>query len=409
MIATQQPMIDGVMWKTVSEACNLACDYCYYSRCQGLPGRFDRIEDDVLEKFIKEYMSLKRGAVPFAWQGGEPLLAGLKFFKKVVEFQAKHAPRNTGISNAVQTNGTLITRAWAKFFKEYNFLVGVSIDGPQEIQDKRRVRNNGSGSYEAVMQGIQQLKDYDVEFNILTVIHEDNVHKAKELMEFYEENDFQYLQFIPCMDFRSQEVNKAPEFHITPQEYGNFLCEVFDIWYNNGEPKTSIRFFENMLAVYLHQTPELCQHREYCPTTLVLEQNGDAYPCDFFIHDDYKIGNVGEDSLEDILKHPTMQEFLKQKPSMPEKCESCPFLKFCNGGCPRNRDRQNPQETEYFCEAYKMIYTYADERMQKIANRIKRNNLVQYLEAGYPKPKRNDRCLCGSGKKFKKCCLPLIS
>lgn len=408
MFTIQPPMIDGVMWKTVSEACNLACDYCYYSRCAGIPGRFQKIEEEVLEKFIKEYMELKCGAVPFAWQGGEPLLAGLPFFKKVVELQAKHAPRKTGISNSVQTNGTLITKSWASFFKEYNFLVGVSIDGPQEIQDKRRVRNNGSGSYEAVMRGIQYLKAEQVEFNILTVIHEDNVHRAKDLMKFYEENEFSYLQFIPCMDFRSQEVEKAPEFHITPREYGEFLCEVFDIWYNDGEPSISVRFFENMLAVYLHQTPELCQHREYCPTTLVLEQNGDAYPCDFYIHEDYKIGNVGEDSLEKILQHPTMQKFLTQKPSMPDKCQQCSFLELCNGGCPRNRDRQNFQETEYFCEAYKMIYSYADKRMQKITNRIKRNNLIQYFKNGYPEPSRNDQCLCGSKKKYKECCLALL-
>lgn len=408
MIASNQTMIDGVMWKTVSEACNLACDYCYYSRCAGIPGRFKRIEEDMLEKFIKEYIDLKRGTVPFVWQGGEPLLAGLDFFKKIIELQTKHAPENKVISNAVQTNGTLVTKSWAQFFKQHNFLVGVSIDGPKDIQDKRRVRHNGRGSFDAVMRGIQHLKDNKVEFNILTVIHEDNVHKAKELMDFYRENDFQYLQFIPCMDFRSQDVDKAPEYHITPKEYGEFLCEIFDIWYNDGHPDTSIRFFDNMLAVYLHQTPELCQHRKYCPTTLVLEQNGDAYPCDFFIHEDYKIGNVGENSLEEILQHPVMQKFLTQKPVLPLECKACPFLELCNGGCPRNRSRQNPKETEYFCEAYKMIYQYADRGMQEIANAIKKDNLMRYLNSGYPEPGRNDPCPCGSQKKYKNCCSNLL-
>lgn len=302
----------------------------------------------------------------------------------------------------------MINKYWAQFFKEYNFLVGVSLDGPKEIHDKRRIRNNGRGSYDTVMRGVQHLKDEEVPFNILTVIHEDKVHNAKELMDFYKEQGFTYLQFIPCMDFRSQEVNKAPQYHITPEEYGQFLCDVFDIWYNDGNPNISIRFFENMMAVYLHQTPELCQHREYCPTTLVLEQNGDAFPCDFYIHEDYKIGNVGTDSLDDILNHPILQNFSKLKPSIPEKCQTCPFLKLCNDGCPRNRDRKNPQETEYFCEAYKMIYQYADKRIQIMANRIKREQLLHYLNSGYPKPERNQRCLWGRGKKFKKCCQQLL-
>src|SRR5690625_982913 len=155
------------MWKTVSEACNLACDYCYYSRLKGRPGKIDRIADDVLEKFIREYMALKKGVVPFAWQGGEPLLAGLDFFKKVVTLQAKHAPKNTTISNSIQTNGTLIKKEWAEFFKKFNFLVGVSLDGPEEMNDARRVTGSGKGSFNTIMKGIQHLRDADVDFNIL--------------------------------------------------------------------------------------------------------------------------------------------------------------------------------------------------------------------------------------------------
>jgi len=278
----KQPSISGVMWKTVSESCNLACDYCYYSRCQGRPGRIDRIDDQVLEKFISEYMAMKKGAVPFAWQGGEPLLAGLDFFKKVVSLQAKYAPPNTIISNAIQTNGTMIKREWAKFFKKYNFLVGVSIDGPEEINDSRRVTGSGKGSYQAIMNGIEYLKEENVEFNILTVLHENNVHRAKDLMEFYAAEGFEYVQFIPCMDFMSQEVNKPTQYLITPQEYGDFLCEAFDVWYNDGYPEISIRFFDNMLMVYLNHNAESCEQSETCLKTIVFEQNGDAYPCDFF-------------------------------------------------------------------------------------------------------------------------------
>lgn len=197
----------GVMWKTVSEACNLACDYCYYSRCGGKPGKIDRIEYDVLEKFIKEYMAISNGVAKFAWQGGEPLLAGLEFFEKVVELQAKYAPPHTMISNSLQTNGTLLNDEIAQFLKKYNFLVGVSLDGPKEINDARRITGSGAGSFDRVMRGIELLRKHEVDFNILTVIHENNVNKAKELMEFYQREKFTFVQFIPCMDFRAQETD----------------------------------------------------------------------------------------------------------------------------------------------------------------------------------------------------------
>jgi len=282
LTATSNSGVSGVMWKTVSEACNLACDYCYYSRLKGRPGRINRIDENVLEKFIIEYMGMKRGVVPFAWQGGEPLLAGLPFFEKVVEVQAKHAPNNTIISNSVQTNGTIINKKWTKFFKKYNFLVGVSIDGLEEINDRRRVTGSGKGSFDVIKRGIEHLKEEGVEFNILTVIHEDNVHKAKELMEFYQEENYSHVQFIPCMDFLSQDVEAEGKYLITPQEYGDFLCEAFDIWYNDGEPEISVRFFDNMLMVYLNHNAESCEQSETCLKTIVFEQNGDAYPCDFF-------------------------------------------------------------------------------------------------------------------------------
>lgn len=401
----------GVMWKTVSEACNLACDYCYYSRCNGRPEKIETISDEVLEKFIKEYMEMSNGTTSFAWQGGEPLLAGLEFFEKVVDLQAKYAPRNTIISNTIQTNGTLINEKWAKFFKKYNFLVGVSLDGPQEINDARRVTGSGKGSFQSIINGIKILKDENVDFNILTVLHENNINKASELMEFYQSEDFRYVQFIPCMDFNSQDINKPGRFLITPKEYGDFLCEAFDFWYNDGYPVISERFFDNMLAVYLHQEAELCTHRKSCPKTVLFEQNGNAYPCDFFIHEDYSLGNIGQSSLRDILNHSTYDEFLSKKTTLAPKCENCEYLNLCYGGCPRNRNWYDPKElqTDYFCQSYKQIYQYAEERMQIVARNVKKTRLENYVKAGLKVPGRNDICLCGSGKKFKKCCEPLQS
>jgi len=190
------------MWKTVSEDCNLACDYCYYSTCAGKPGsQINRIDETLLRKFIKEYMLKSHGAASFAWQGGEPLLAGLEFFEQVVSLQAELAPPHTMISNALQTNATLLNDKWAAFFRKYQFLIGVSLDGPQEIHDTRRVDAKGQGSFERVMRGISYLQKHQVDFNILTVIHKNNVNKAQELMQFYKEHQFGFIQFIPCMDF----------------------------------------------------------------------------------------------------------------------------------------------------------------------------------------------------------------
>ncbi|MEH7254217.1 anaerobic sulfatase maturase [Neobacillus niacini] len=409
MLTTSTFDLGSVLIKTVSEACNLACDYCYYSSCNGIPNPINKVEDKTLEKFIREYMTIKRGIVPFAWQGGEPLLAGLDFFKKVVHFQAKYAPNNTIISNSIQTNGLLINKEWATFFKQFGFLVGVSLDGPEQIHNKRRVTHAGKGSFKLTMRGIQYLKEESVEFNILTVLHEDNIFKAAELMNFYQDNGFTHIQFLPGMDFRAQETNKSAKYLITPKQYGDFLCETFDVWYNDGFPIMSVRFFDNMLAVYLHQQAELCIHQETCPKSLIFEQNGDAYPCDFYINEDYKLGNVNEVPLEQLLDNSRMDNFLMKKQYLSEKCKSCEFIHLCNGGCPRNRvSNDHDIAIEYFCESYQQFYRYAHERMLQVANNIKRERIHTFRNTGNNLPKRNEMCLCGSQKKYKNCCYKLL-
>lgn len=401
----------SVMWKTVSEDCNLACDYCYYSTCGGKPGpRINRIDSVLLEKFIHEYMQFNKGSASFAWQGGEPLLAGYDFFEEVVRLQAKHARPHTAISNALQTNATLVNDRWAAFFKAYSFLIGVSLDGPEDIHDARRVDSAGRGSFHRVMAGIRHLEQHKVEFNILTVIHRGNVGKAKQLMEFYRQNRFLFVQFIPCMDFRSQQVDKPGVYDITPDEYGRFLCEAFDEWYNGGSPDLSVRFFDNILSVYVNREAELCIHRASCPTTLILEQNGDAYPCDFFINEKWRVGNVGTDSLTDILAHPNYARFHRMKPALPDKCRSCKWQRLCYGGCPRNRkwneelDKATP---DYFCKSYMDLYEHAHDRMQSLGDQLRKRMFTENVQRYFrgKLPGRNDPCPCGSGKKYKACCI----
>lgn len=400
-----------VMWKTVSEDCNLACDYCYYSTAGGVPNKPVRVmEPALLERFISQYMNRSSGQAVFSWQGGEPLLAGLPYFEQVIMLQARYAPPHTTISNALQTNGTLINESWAAFFKRYNFLVGISLDGPEAIHDAHRMTGSGKGSFDLVMRGVRHLQQAGVEYNILTVIHEDNVTKPEELMAFYREHQFSYVQFIPCMDFVSQKSGLPGRFRITPEQYGEFLCRTFDLWYNGGEPELSIRMFENMLLVFMHRQTELCVHSSSCPKMMVLETNGDAYPCDFFIDEDHRVGNIGQACLESLLASPVYDEFLQMKPEMNEACRKCEYIEFCHGGCPRNRNWLEVHDrsgVDYFCQSYKMFYAHAYERMTKLANQLKRQQMQAYKQSGSPLPGRNEICLCGSGKKFKNCCQPL--
>lgn len=400
-LPTSQRMPTSIMWKTVSEDCNLACDYCYYSTCQGqLKGDIRRIDDDLLQKVIREIMETSQGSASFAWQGGEPLLAGLPFFERVVQLQAHYAPRNTTISNALQTNGTLINAKWAEFFRKYSFLIGVSADGPEHIHNKRRKTGSGAGSYALVMKGIEALRQAKVDFNILTVIHEDNVEQAGVVMEWLEQEQIDYVQFIPCMDFRAQEVNAAGKYLVTPKQYGRFLCETFDLWYRDGKPRISVRFFDNWLQKLIGQQPELCVHREACPSILILEQNGDAYPCDFYIHDDFKLGNAGQQSLVSLMDSPKWNTFHEQKGDLSTTCKSCEYLHYCHGGCPRNRIGQQESESlglDYFCESYRMLYAHGEQRMRKLARSLITQNNISF-------PGRNERCICGSGRKAKQCC-----
>ncbi|MBP3041144.1 anaerobic sulfatase maturase [Bacillaceae bacterium Marseille-Q3522] len=357
----------NLMFKTVSEDCNLACDYCYYSTCRGNPGKkINTINLDILEKIIMEYMIQTKGVATFIWQGGEPLLAGLNFFEKVIELQLKYAPPYTMISNSIQTNGTLITEKWAKFFKKYSFLVGVSIDGPKEIHDKRRVNSIGRGSRAEVMRGIQWIRQENVDFNIITVIHQDNVNCVDELFAFYKKELIQFVQFIPCMDFQAKNTNQQRKFLITPDQYGKFLCQAFDKW-NDDNFNINIHHFNNFLSMCEGNKSQICFFAKKCSATLVIESNGDVFPCDFYISDDYKLGNIETDTLKSMLYNERYKSFSEMKSSVSNICSKCEFFTHCHGGCPRNRiwNTINSSEPDYFCQSYKAFYAHAEKSVKK--------------------------------------------
>jgi uncharacterized protein len=395
----------SVMFKTVSTDCNLDCAYCYYRESlEGTRVR-RRIEPKLLDTFIPQYMAYvaDTGAASFAWQGGEPTLAGLAFFERVVALQAHHARPGTTIANALQTNGLLLDDEWGAFLKRYNFLVGISLDGPQEIHDRQRRAKSGRGSFDLVMRGIDVLRRHGVDFNVLCVLGPHNVSHPRELMAFYRAQGFSHVQFIPCMDFQAMEPEKPPTFQITPEQYGAFLAAAFDEWHGDGNPTISIRTFDNFLQSHVGVPNDLCVHGDSCDAGIVVEYNGDAYPCDFYVHPSFKLGNVVEQPLREVLYSPIRAAFVRQKQPLPAECQRCEWLKVCKSGCPRNRADDGP---DYFCASYKQLFSHADARLRGLAGRVQQRQ--RYVHKLRLEPslanRRNDFCPCGSGKKQRLCC-----
>jgi len=401
------------MFKTVSTDCNLDCSYCYYRESiEGMRVR-RRIEPAMLERFVPAYMDYvaDTGSASFAWQGGEPLLAGLDFFRNAVALQLRHAHRGTSISNALQTNATLVTDEWATYFSEHNFLVGVSLDGPKEIHDRERKDRGGHGSFERVMAGLERIRRHKVDFNVLCVVGPHNVGMARETMRFFRREGVDYLQFIPAMDFQSIDPEKPPAYLITAEAYGEFLVQVFDEWYGGGAPSISIRTFDNFLQSFLGIQNDLCVHADQCDAGIVVEYNGDIYPCDFYVHPQWKLGNVFEDELATLCTSPRRTAFLEQKQPLPAQCQRCNYRRCCKGGCPRARvsPDDNSKDSDYFCSSYIRFFEHAEAKLtmlrDRLANRLRYLQQVELtLASGGPKQGRNDRCLCGSGRKQKACC-----
>lgn len=355
--------------KPVGSACDLACSYCYYREdVSGVKG-LKVMPTEILELIISEYARDSKGRGQIAWHGGEPLLAGIDFFKEAMYLENKYG---TQIYNAMQTNGTLITDAFAEIFRKNKFLIGVSIDGPKEVHDSRRFYDGESyGSYDLVMQGVSLLRKKNVEFNVLTVIGQHNVTKATILFDFYDKNDFNWLQFIPQMKFTSFLPSVKTKYDITPEQYYNFLSEFFKLWYKNKIGIMSVRFFDNILQSYLQQTPDICTMQERCPDHLVLDVNGDVYPCDLFHNKYWKIGNIKDMEIAEAIKTEKYRNFHKLKPNLPSKCKTCKWLKNCYGGCPRNRiSESDNNEKDYFCETYLSFFEAFDRKFRAMRDMI---------------------------------------
>ncbi|HEY8478089.1 MAG TPA: anaerobic sulfatase maturase [Chloroflexota bacterium] len=401
----------GVMFKTVSTDCNLDCAYCYYRESlEGTRVR-RRISLEMLDRFMAQYMEYVAdvGVASIAWQGGEPTLAGLSFFEHVVALEAHYARPGTTIANALQTNGVLLDDDWGAFLKRYHFLVGVSVDGPRAIHDRLRTYKSGRGSFDHVMRGVQVLRRHGVPYNALCVLGPHNVDHPVELMRFFRQEGFSHVQFIPAMDFQATEPYKPAGYLITPEQYGAFLQAAFDEWYQEGRPTLSVRIFDNFLQNALGLPAELCVHNARCDAGVVVEYNGDVYPCDFYVHPDWKLGNVLEQPLREIVSSAALQAFVHQKHPLPQACQRCEWLSLCKSGCPRNRASADHGPTpDYFCAAYKAFFAHADTRLQHLKQRVEQRHrylhLLQIEPLTVQRTGPNDPCPCGSGRKHKKCC-----
>ncbi len=319
------PRITSLLIKPASAVCNLDCSYCFYldraaDPYQALPGR--RMTFDTLERLVDTYLFYSYPNSVFAFQGGEPTLAGLPFFEKLVEFQKQYGRDGQSVSNALQTNGVLLDKNWCDLFHAYSWLLGVSLDGPEEINDLYRFNKEGRGTWKRVMESVELLQVNKVEFNILCVLSQSNVGRAKELYKFYRGLGIDNLQFIPLAEF-DRDGTPLP-FTITPEQYGRFLCEIFDLWWPDRR-KVRIRVFDNIAEALAGQKPGTCTMHETCDSYVVVEYNGDVYPCDFFVESDWKLGNIVLDSWPEIARRTRRYSFASKKTLAHPECQACEY------------------------------------------------------------------------------------
>lgn len=365
-----------IMLKPAGSLCNMRCQYCYYLE-KGQMYKEDKnrvISDSMLETFIKNYIeSQTLPQVLFTWHGGETLMRPVSFYKRALELQRYYAGGRQ-IDNCIQTNGTLITEEWCKFFKENNFLVGVSIDGPQEFHDEYRKTASGGPSFQKVMKGIQLLNKYGVEWNALAVVNDFNADYPLDFYHFFKEIGCHFIQFTPIVErkvSRPDGLTLAPgmeeggellDFSVTPEQWGNFLCEIFDEWVRNDVGDYYIQLFDATLANWVGQIPGVCTMAEECGHAGVMEYNGDVYSCDHFVFPEYRLGNLGERSLYELMNSEKQKEFAKNKKKrLPQQCQECEFLFACHGECPKNRfvkDEYGNPGLNYLCKGYKMFFDH---------------------------------------------------
>lgn len=392
-----------VMLKPAGAHCNLACKYCYYLEKNKLYPTAQRhlMSDEMLEQFTREYIEAQTmNQVLFTWHGGEPLLRSIDFYRKALSLQQKYAGGRR-IDNVIQTNGTLLTDEWCEFFAQNHWLVGISIDGPQPDHDHYRLTAAGKPSWQKVMQGIKLLKKHGVEWNAMAVVNAYNANHPLEFYRFFKENGCQFLQFTPIVErltrhedgrtlasLADKDEISLSEASVTPEQWGYFLCAIFDEWVRKDVGKIFVEIFDCTLANWMGISPGICAYSKECGHAGVMEHNGDVYSCDHFVFPEYKLGNIRDHSLIDMLYGEQQQEFSRLKhSSLPRQCKECDMEFACHGECPKNRfmkDKYGDSGLNYLCPGYYHYYQhvapYMDYMKQELMAQRPPSNIMKVVQ-----------------------------
>lgn len=377
------PQAFHVMAKPSGSACNLQCDYCFFLKKKKLyPKSNFRMSDEVHEAYIRQLLSAHQvPQITVAWQGGEPTLMGLDFFRRSLELQKKYQKPGTRIENTFQTNGILLNEDWCRFFHDNSFLVGLSMDGPQELHDHYRKDRGGQGTFDRVIRAARLLQVHEVEFNILCTVNSKNAdHPLRVYRFFRDELQAQYLQFIPVVERDNesgfQEGSLVTDRSVRPEQWGCFLIEIFDEWVKRDVGRTFVLNFDGALAGWLGLAGTVCIFGPTCGQGMALEHNGDLYSCDHFVEPNHYLGNIMERPLIDLAASDKQRRFGRDKRDcLPSCCKSCRFLAICNGECPKNRLLETPEGEaglNYLCEGYKAFFAHADRPMRIMAELLRR-------------------------------------
>jgi uncharacterized protein len=442
---TNAPPAFHVLVKPTGATCNLDCAYCFFLSKEMLyPGSRFRMADEMLETYIRQLIESHRAnEVTIAWQGGEPTLMGLPFFRRSVEYAEKHRRPGMTIEYTIQTNGTLLNDEWGQFLAANRFLIGISIDGPREMHDLYRYDKGGKPTFDRVMRGLDVLKRHKVDWNVLCTLHRNNADRPLEVYRFFrDELGAQFIQFIPIVErvtpeqvavsaglvepWRSwrdrplytQAGDLVTERSITAEQYGDFLCAVFDEWVRHDVGRVYVQMFDVALANWVGEPSGLCVHSRTCGAALAVEHTGDVYSCDHFVEPAYLLGNIRQEHLIELVASEKQLQFGRDKfDRLPRYCRECDVRFACHGGCPKDRFIQTPDGEEglnYLCAGYKRFFHHIDEAMRYMGNELRYQrppaNIMRALaqaeadaREAYARVGRNDPCPCGGGKKFKQC------
>ncbi|MFH1568746.1 MAG: anaerobic sulfatase-maturation protein [Gemmatimonadota bacterium] len=424
------------MAKPTGSVCNIDCAYCFYLEKEKLyPGRGNwRMSDEVLELYVRQYIEAQDvPAVNFAWQGGEPTLMGVDFYRRAVELQRQYAGGKE-ITNAFQTNGLLLDDEWGQFLAENRFLVGVSIDGPQELHDRYRLDKGQRPTFERVMAGVEVLKRHGAQFNTLTVLQNHNADYPLEVYGFLKGIGSRFLQFIPIVERAAAEPGPdglelvAPDhegqarvmrWSVGSFQYGRFLCRVFDEWVRRDVGQYFVQLFDVSLGCWLGQEASLCIFAATCGDALIIEHNGDLYSCDHFVYPQHRLGNLRDLSARQMVSGAQQRQFgADKRDALPRFCRQCEYRFACHGGCPKHRFERTPDGEaglNYLCRGYQLYFRHVAPYMEVMAAQLRRGQPAaavmawarqrdELAAAARRPPGRNELCPCGSGRKYKRCC-----